>query len=78
MANQEVHCQVDANGDPSEITWPGAGGIYARSIRLQISDWQDGRFRAPGGRCFPGHQETIAGTEGMIVTKRIITPGRAG
>ncbi|MBK8046532.1 MAG: hypothetical protein IPK16_05005 [Anaerolineales bacterium] len=44
---------------------------------MQISDWQDGPLAPLVVRCFPGHQETIAGTEGMIVTKRIITPWKS-
>ncbi len=41
---------------------------------MAISDWQDGPLVPLAVRCFPGHQETIVGAEGMIVTKRLITP----
>ena len=44
---------------------------------MAISDWQDGPLTPLAVRCFPGHQETIAGAEGMIVTKRLITPWKS-
>ena len=60
-----------------DVTWPWSGAVYARRIRLTISDWQDGPLVPLVVRFFPGHQETIAGTEGMIVTKRLITPWKS-
>jgi hypothetical protein len=77
LANQELFCMVDAASDAYEVTWPWSGAIYARSIRLTISDWQEGELAPLVVRFFPGHQETIAGTEGMIVTKRLITPWKS-
>lgn len=77
LANQDLYCQADANSDALDVTWPWANAIYARSIRLTISDWQDGVLTPLAVRSFPGHQETIAGAEGMIVTKRLITPWKS-
>jgi hypothetical protein len=77
LANQELLCAVDAATDVYDVTWPWAGAVYARSIRLTISDWQDGVLTPLVTRCFPGHQETIAGAEGMIVTKRVIVPWKS-
>jgi len=37
----------------------------------------DGPLTPLAVRFFPGHQETIAGAEGMIVTKRLITPWKS-
>jgi hypothetical protein len=74
LANQDLACLVDAASDPHGIVWPWAGGVYARHIRLVISDWQDGVLTPMAVRFFPGHQETIAGAEGMIVTKRLVMP----
>jgi hypothetical protein len=77
LANQDLYCSVDANSDASEVTWPWADAVYARRIQMTISDWQDGPLVPLAVRCFPGHQETIAGAEGMIVTKRLITPWKS-
>ncbi len=65
---------MDAQSDPSAITWPWAGAVYAQSIRLAISDWQEGPLTPLVVRFFPGHQETIMGSEGVIVTKRLLVP----
>src|SRR5215203_978970 len=72
LANQDLYCSVDANSDAIDVTWPWASAVYARRIQMVISDWQDGPLLPLAVRCFPGHQETIAGAEGMIVTKRLI------
>ncbi len=77
LANQDLVCAVDANSDPYDIFWPWAQQFYARSIRIVISDWQDGELPPLVTRFFPGHQETIIGTEGMIVTKRLVTPAHS-
>jgi hypothetical protein len=77
LANQELHCSVDANSDPAEVYWPWAKATYARRIRLMISDLQDGPLTPLAVRFFPGHQETISGAEGMIVTKRLIMPWKS-
>lgn len=77
LANQDLFCLADANSDALEVAWPWADAVYAASIRLAISDWQDGPLVPLVVRLFPGHQETIAGAEGMIVTKRLITPWKS-
>ena len=77
LANQDLYCSVDANSDAIDVTWPWANAVYARRIQMAISDWQDGPLVPLVVRCFPGHQETIAGAEGMIVTKRLITPWKS-
>ncbi len=77
LANQDLYCSVDANSDAIDVTWPWAGAVYARRIQMAISDWQDGPLAPLVVRCFPGHQETIAGAEGMIVTKRLIAPWKS-
>ena len=77
LANQDLYCSVDANSDAIDVTWPWASAVYARRIQMVISDWQDGPLLPLAVRCFPGHQETIAGAEGMIVTKRLITPWKS-
>ena len=74
LANHDLICLLDAGCDPQEITWPWADQVYVRSIRLRISDWLDGELVPLATRFFPGHQEVIAGTEGVIVTKRLAVP----
>ncbi|MCO5210164.1 MAG: hypothetical protein M9936_10745 [Caldilinea sp.] len=74
LANHEIACLLDANCDPLEITWPWAGQVYARSVRLRVIDWLDGELVPLVTRFFPGHQETIAGTEGVIITRRLAVP----
>ncbi len=77
LANQEILCLADADSNALDVTWPWADALYARRISLAISDWQDGPLTPLVVRLFPGHQETIAGAEGMIVTKRLITPWKS-
>ena len=74
LANHEIACLLDANCDPQEITWPWADQVYARSVRMRVIDWLDGELVPLVTRFFPGHQETIAGTEGVIITKRLAVP----
>jgi len=77
LANHEITCLLDADCDPQEITWLWADQVYARSVRLRIIDWLDGELVPLVTRFFPGHQEIIAGAEGVIVTKRLAVPYKA-
>ncbi|MBW7881560.1 MAG: hypothetical protein H3C34_02790 [Caldilineaceae bacterium] len=74
LANHELTCRLDADSNAYELCWPWADEVYARSLRLSIIDWQDGELMPLATRFFAGHQETIAGTEGVIVTKRLALP----
>jgi hypothetical protein len=77
LANQEVAFTVDAKTDLHELHWPWAGANYARHIRLKIFDPHDPHdegLMVLTTRYFTGHQETILGSEGLIITKRLAVP----
>lgn len=74
LANPELICLLDADCNPHDVRWPWGDQIYARSISMRILDLQEGELVPLVTRFFPGHQETIAGSEGMIVTKRLGIP----
>jgi hypothetical protein len=74
LANHELICLLDAGCNPHEIHWPWGDRVYARSILMRVFDLQEGELIPLVTRFFPGHQETIAGSEGMIVTKRLGIP----
>jgi hypothetical protein len=74
LANPELSCMVDAACNPHAIRWPWGGGAYAQSMTLRVVDIQEGELAPLAVRFFPGHQEVIAGSEGVIVTKRLGLP----
>ncbi|GIV67417.1 hypothetical protein [Caldilinea sp.] len=74
LANHELICWLDADCNPQEVYWPWANRRYVRSIVMRVLDWQEGELVPLVTRFFPGHQETIAGSEGVIVTKRLCIP----
>lgn len=74
LANHELICWLDAACNPHAIYWPWGDHLYARSITMRVTDIQEGELAPLVTRFFPGHQEVIAGSEGVIVTKRLGTP----
>ena len=74
LANHELICRLDADCNPHEIEWPWGAGVYARSIVMRVFDIQEGELTPLVTRFFPGHQEVIAGSEGVIITKRLCMP----
>lgn len=74
LANQELSFEVDANTDLMELFWPWAGEQYVKQITLQISAPREEPLMPMVTRFFPGHQELILGTEGVIVSKRVAAP----
>lgn len=76
LANHELICWLDADCNPQDVFWPWANRRYVRSIVMRVLDWQEGELIPLVVRFFPGHQETIAGSEGVIVTKRVCIPYR--
>ncbi len=77
LANHEIACLLDADCNPQDVVWPWADQVYVRSVHLRVVDWLDGELVPLVTRFFPGHQETIAGTEGVIITKRLAVPYKA-
>ncbi len=74
LANHDLAFDVDAKTDLQALFWPWADAQYARSIELQISDPQNDELMALVVRYYPGYQETILGSEGMIISKRLAVP----
>lgn len=74
LANQELAFAVDANTDLTDLVWPWAGEQYVQRIALQISAPREEPLMPMVTRFFPGHQELILGTEGVIVSKRVAAP----
>jgi hypothetical protein len=77
LANQELVCWLDANSDVFDVLFPWGGGLYAHRITLTLRDVQEGPLTPLAVRLFPGHQETIAGSEGVIVTQRLVVPHKS-
>ena len=74
LANQELYFDVDANTDLINLVWPWAGEQYVKRIGLRISAPREEPLMPMVTRFFPGHQELILGTEGVIVSKRVAAP----
>ncbi|MCX6044725.1 MAG: hypothetical protein NT075_06390 [Chloroflexi bacterium] len=74
LANQDVRFAVDAGTDLLDLQWPWTAEVYARSIRMRISDPRDDKLVPMVTRYYPGYQELILGSEGMIVSKRLVAP----
>lgn len=74
LANHELICWLDAHCNPHNIEWPWGNGVYARSIMMRVLDIQEGELTPLVTRFFAGHQEVIAGSEGVIITKRLCVP----
>ena len=74
LANQELAFEVDANTDLVDLVWPWAGEQYVKRIALQVSAPREEALMPMVTRLYPGHQELILGTEGVIVSKRVAAP----
>ncbi|MEZ4869851.1 MAG: hypothetical protein R3C14_51470 [Caldilineaceae bacterium] len=74
LANQDLSFEVDAQTDLRNLFWPWADEFYARSIRLRVSAPREDELTPMVTRLYPGHQELILGTEGIIVSKRLAVP----
>ena len=74
LANQDIVFDVDARTDLHNLTWPWANTTYVRSLKLTISDPQHDELMAMVTRHYPGYQETILGSEGMIISKQLCVP----
>jgi hypothetical protein len=84
VANEEIHIAADRDSNLQDLYWFWHGRTYASSIRVTISAPIRPQFElnsAPHDeltplvtRFYPGHQETIYGSEGVIVSKRLFAP----
>jgi len=74
LANHDIVFHADGRTDLRDLFWPWADAIYARHIKLRIRDMNDDDFMPMVTQFYPGYQETILGTEGMIVSKQLAVP----
>ncbi len=74
LANGEIVFAVDENTDLRDLFWPWAGERYAKRIALRVSAPREEDLIPLVTRLYPGHQELIMGTEGVILTKRVAAP----
>lgn len=74
LANQDLYFDVDANTDLINLVWPWTGEQYVKHIGLRISAPREEKLMPMVTRFFPGHQELIMGTEGVIVSKCVAAP----
>jgi hypothetical protein len=74
LANGDILFEVDANTDLCDLHWPWAGEQYAKRIALRVSAPREEDLIPMVTRLYPGHQELILGTEGVILTKRVAAP----
>lgn len=78
LANPEIRFQADARTDLVDLCWPWADGCYARSVRTRMTLYQAGAFGDElvpmVNRYYPGYQETIYGSETLIVSQRLAVP----
>lgn len=74
LANQDICVRADAHGDLQELFWPWVDGSYARSVQIHLSAPREDEIIPMVTRLYPGHIETISGTDGVIVTKQLVVP----
>jgi hypothetical protein len=77
LANHDIVFHADGQTDLRDLFWPWTDAIYARHIKLRIRDMNDDDFMPMVTQFYPGYQETILGTEGMIVSKQLAVPFNA-
>lgn len=74
LANSEIVFEVDENTDLCNLFLPWADEEYAKRITLTVSAPREDELMPLVTRLYPGHQEQILGTEGVILTKRVAVP----
>ncbi len=74
LANQEVRVLADRQSDLADLEWPWADAHYARTIRTRLTTMQGEELIPIANRYYPGYQETIYGSEGLILSKRLVVP----
>ena len=69
LANQDLYFTADANSDMYDLHWPWANERYVKSVRMAINEPRSEELITLVTRYYPGYQETILGSEGMIISK---------
>ncbi len=74
LANTDITFEADARANLRTLFWPWADATYARQVTVGLQDRYDEEFLPMISRRYPGYLETIYGTEGMVVSKRLVAP----
>lgn len=74
LANQDLVFDADVHANLHNLFWPWADEHYARSIRVWVSAPREDEFVPLVTRLYPGRQEVIYGSEGIIVSKQLSAP----
>ncbi|MGL4648262.1 MAG: hypothetical protein ACRC1H_02540, partial [Caldilineaceae bacterium] len=77
LANHDVRFFGTPLSDLRDLEWPGGGGAYARSIEVRLTAFHGDDLTPMVCRYFAGYQETIFGSESLIVSKRLAVPLRS-
>lgn len=71
LANHELRFFGTPLSNLRDLQWPGGGGLYARSIDLRLTAFHGDELTPMVSRYDAGFQETIFGSESLIVSKRL-------
>lgn len=74
LANHELRLLADAQSDLVDLRWPWADAPYARTLQTRLTAWHGDALLPIVNRYYPGYQETILGSEGLILSKRLVVP----
>ncbi len=74
LANQELLAVADARSDLLDLRWPRTDSSYARAIETRLTAYHGDPLEPIANRYYPGFQETIFGSEGLILSKRMVMP----
>src|SRR5690606_10555951 len=74
LANHDIVFDVNATTDVQNLVWPWADATYLRSLTMRVRDPQLEELAPMITRYYPGYQETILGSEGMIISKQVAAP----
>lgn len=74
LANHDLLLHSNERADLRDLRWPWVDELYAKQIDVHIFDLRDDEFTPMIVQRYPGYVETIYGTDGMIVSKRLIAP----
>lgn len=77
FANQEIVFETDPKADLLNLFCPWANAIYVKTIRVHVSAPREEYFEPMVTRIYPGYQETIYGSEGVIVSKQLLAPQKS-
>lgn len=76
LANGQLRFLADSHSDLTALEWPAAQAEYARSMRVRVTPLHGDELVPLANRYYPGYQETILGSEALILSKRIAAPFR--